>query len=126
MSNIIIKDKSIRQTGTKQAENNYFVSDKPVDKQGNELPYEVALVVKCVAHYRKWMQPLKTIYLCPAYYVKFKDFVKRKATEEQADLKWELMTFDGVEINMMEENHFIHSAKGNDLFDYDFYPKTIN
>jgi hypothetical protein len=120
---IIKKESVVRESGAKQStisKGGVFSDDRPVDKRGNPLPLVVAMVAKCVNHYRKWRRPLKTIYLCPAYYVRFTDWVRQRATEEEADYKVNLFTFDGVEIDMTGENHLI--LNGDDNMSWDFYP----
>ena len=126
-----IHQKHLRTDGAKQStisKGGVFTDTRPKDLQGNPLPKVVAMVAACVAHYRKFHKPLKTIYLCPAYYVRFTDWCRWKATEMQADLKVKLFTFDGVEIDQMEAHHVIKAKDGDDTFDYDFYDpnKTLN
>lgn len=126
----IHEGKGIRVDGAKQStisKGGVFTDPTPRDLQGNPLPKVVAMVAACVRHYRKFHKPLKTIYLCPVYYMMFTDWCRRKMTEQQADSKVNLYTFDGVEIDQMEEHHVIRSKDGNDTFDYDFYPQpTLN
>lgn len=120
----LLKHNFLREDGNKQSgisKGGVFTDMRPRDKNGNLLPMEVAMVAKCVAHYRRYMKPLKTIYLCPAYYVKFTDWCRRRMLEQQADCKINLYTFDGVNIDMMDEHHIIRAKDGNDQFDYDFY-----
>lgn len=127
--NIVKKNDAIRETGQVQSsfsKGGVFTESRPVDKRGNPLPMVVAMVAKCVAHYRKYMKPLKAIYLSPSWYVQFTDWVRYRATEEEAECKVKMFTFDGVEINMMEANHIIRSKNGTDEFDYDFYPEKRN
>lgn len=126
----IHEGKKPRIDGAKQStisKGGVFTDNHPRDIHGEILPKRVLMVARCVAHYRTYMKPLKTIYLCPAYYVEFTDWARRKMTEQQADSKVGLYTFDGVEIDQMEEHHVIRSKDGNDTFDYDFYPQpTLN
>lgn len=92
------------------------------DLDGNLLPMQVAMVAECVRHNRKYMRPLKSIYLCPSYYGKFVDWVRTKCTEQQADYNSQkLLTFDGVEIYEMLPTHIIKSKMGNSTFDFDYY-----
>lgn len=123
------KNENIRESGDKQStiSKRTFIDKNPVDKRGNPLPMVVAMVAKCVAHYRRFMKPLKTIYLCPVYYVQFTDWVRSRCTEEEGDYnKYKMLTFDGVELEMMDKHHVIRAKDGNDSFDYDFYPQTLN
>lgn len=99
------------------------------DINGKLLPKVPNLVGNCVGWHRKKMIPLKTIYLCPAYYHNFRDWFRRLALEREADLKEELLTWDGVEIVMMSQHHIIKSNTGSYDIDWDYYetkPKEIN
>lgn len=110
-----------REDGNKKSEIKYFTDKRPTDKQGNTLPPAVAKVAACVAHYRRFMRPLKTIYLCPVYYNQVDYWSRKHATEHQGDVKWNMLTLDGVEIVMMGEFHIIKSLEGSDEMDWDFY-----
>lgn len=114
-----------RESGAKQSSIKYFTDTRPVDKQGKPLPYSVAMVAKCVAHYRKWMKPLKTIWLCPVRYSQFDCWVRKKALEMEADTNWKMLTFDGVEILEMTEFHVVRSREGSDEMDWEFYPSKV-
>jgi hypothetical protein len=111
-----------RLSGNKKSDIKYHTDSKPVDRDGKPLPLAVAMVAKCVAHYRKLMKPIKTIYLCPAYYNQFDYWVRKKCLEYEADVKWEMLTFDGVEIHKQGQFHVIKSQFGTVDFDFDFYP----
>ena len=112
----------MRESGAKKSDIKYFTGKRPVDKQGKPLPMVVAKVAACVAHYRKWMRPLKTIYLCPAYYNILDCWVRNKCKESEADVKqWNMLTFDGVEIQIMSEFHIVRSKEGSDSMDWEFY-----
>lgn len=91
------------------------------DINGNPLPKVANMVGNCVGFHRRKMLPLKTIYLCPAYYHAFRDWFRKLAVEREADLKEQLLTWDGVEIEMMGEFHIIKSNTGNTDMDWDFY-----
>lgn len=91
------------------------------DVNGKPLPKVPNLVGNCVGWHRKKMLPIKTIYLCPVYYHAFRDWFRKLCLEMEADLKHELLTWDGVEIEMMGQFHIIKSNTGNDQIDWDFY-----
>lgn len=111
-----------RETGNKKSDIQYFTDSRPVDKKGNPLPFAVAMVAKCVAHYRRQMRPLKTIWLGPAHYNQFEYWVKTHCLEHEADLGYKMLTFDGVEIEKMSAIHIIKSKEGSEDMDWDFYP----
>lgn len=123
---ILKKHNHQRETGEKKSSIKLFTDDRPVDKLGNPLPYSVNLVAKCVTHYRKAMRPIKTIYLCPAYFNKFDYWARTHMTEKEGDLAIMLWTFDGCEIEMMQKDHVIRQMQGDDTFDWDFYPAKTN
>lgn len=110
-----------REDGNKKSSIKYFTDAQPTDKQGNKLPFTLAKVAACIAHYRKWKRPLKTIYLCPHYYNQVDYWVRKRATEQQGDIKWNMLTFDGVELQMMGPFHVVKSREGSDEMDWDFY-----
>lgn len=120
---IVNKESVIRESGAKRSALQNITEDCLYDKKGNPLPLSVAMVAKCVAHYRKRMLPLKTIYLYAPYFYEFDCWVRNHATEQEGDSKINMYTFDGVEINLLEKGHVIRSRDGNDRFDYDFYPQ---
>lgn len=110
-------------SGNKKAEKAIFVQMPPYkDKHGVSVPKIINMVGGCVAFHRKKMMPLKTVFLCPMYYEQFKDWYRKQAVEREADLKAGLLTWDGVEIEMMGQFHIIKSNTGNDAMDWDFYP----
>lgn len=115
----------IRENGNKKSSIKYFTDKRPTDKQGNPLPFALAKVAACIAHYRKWMRPLKKIYLCPAYYNQVDYWVRKRATEQQGDITWNMLTFDGVEIVQMGEFHIVKSREGFDEMDWEFYPSKV-
>lgn len=114
--------KIARESGNKKSSIKYFTDNRPVDKKGNPLPMAVAMLAKCVAHYRQRLRPLKTIYLCPHYYNQVDHFVRSHATEKEGDISWNMLTFDGVEIHKMGELHILKSKEGSSDMDWDFYP----
>lgn len=117
---IINKQSITKLDGNKSNRDNpVFINDMPLDKNGNKLPFPVAMVAKCVSHYRKQLRPLQTIWLCASYYNQFDYWSRSHALEEQADLKIEKFTFDGVFIEKMGTNHVI--KHGDDSMDWDFY-----
>ena len=110
-------------TGNKKAAKPIFTQTGQLkDINGNVLPKVPNMVGNCVGFHRKKMMPLKTIYLCPMYYNQFRDWFRRLAVEREADLKEQLLTWDGVEIEMMGQFHIIKSNTGSDAMDWDFYP----
>lgn len=56
----------------------------------------VDLCAACIAHYRSFRMPLKTIYLKPRYFGMFKKWVAKNIGEEQAEER--KFEFDGVNI----------------------------
>jgi len=123
--NIINKETTIRETGQKVSKPIYNITN-PVDKAGNGLPRPLMFVHQLVLHSRQWHQPLKTIYLSPGWYTIVFDWVRRRATEEEAECKVDLLTFDGANIEMMEENHIIRAKNGTDEIDWDYYPTKVD
>ena len=113
------KDRAI---GNQRAKPIYDVK-RPVDLQGRQLPIPLQKIHACVMHARKWNLPLKTIYLCPSWYETLDSWTRRRATEQEADLKWELLTWDGVEIEIMPSNHVIRQQYGSDEIDWIYYER---
>jgi hypothetical protein len=63
------------------------------------------------------------------YYHQFRDWFRRLCLEMEADLKHDLLTWDGVEIEMMGQHHIVKAKTGSDSFDWDYYideKKEIN
>jgi hypothetical protein len=54
--------------------------------------------------------------------VQFTDWFRKLCLEHEADLKPAQLTWDGVDIVMMDKNHIQRAAQGSEEFDYDFYP----
>lgn len=116
-----------RESGAKKSDIKYFTDDSPVDKKGNKLPFAVAMVAKCVAHYRKLMRPLKTIWLSPKYYNDFDYWSRSHMLESEADAHIKLWTFDGVEIEPMGRYHILKAKEGDMAsIDWEFYPNKGN
>lgn len=85
-----------RVTGERQADNNYFTQVNPVDINGNKLPQGAAMVAACVAHYRRGMRPLKTIWCRKEVWKDFEFWARTCMTEMEADSEVINFTFDGV------------------------------
>lgn len=100
----------------------YFTDLVPRDKNGNILPGPVAMTAACVAHYRRKLMPIKTIYLKKAHYLQFVDWTKKMLSEEDAEKYVECYTFDGVEIRQMGA---LKAMLSNENMTWDFYPQTI-
>ncbi len=123
----IVNKNTDRESGAKNSPIKYFTDTRPTDKKGNPLPFAVAMVAKCVAHYRKMLRPLKTIWLCPKYYNEFDYWSRSHMMESEADAKIKLWTLDGVEIELMGRHHILKQKDGDIAsIDWDYYPKVLN
>lgn len=61
----------------------------------------VDAVASCVSHHRKINKPIKTVYLCPAYYNQFEKWVSKQMDEESFVKAREIgFQFDGVDIKI--------------------------
>lgn len=109
----------IRKTGEQKSNFKYYTDKNPVDINGNKLPVGAAMVAACVAHYRKMMKPLKTIWLRKEAWNDFEFWARTCMTEMEADSEIKEFTFDGVFVR-----------KGSDFqkddIAYEFYPTVIN
>lgn len=93
--------------------------ERPKDRNGETLPYSVAMVAECVAFYRKRLRPIRTIWLRPTHYREFEYWARQWMKEEEADSKVENYTYDGVYIKEGSE------LQRDDIV-WDFYPTQIN
>jgi hypothetical protein len=112
------KTKDLKRTiGEQRSLNNYYVDDNPIDIHGNKLPIGAAMVAKCVAHYRKAMKPLRTIWLRPNMWNDFEFWSRSCMTVMEGDSPITNFTFDGVFIKK-------GSSLQRDDIVWDFYPTT--
>lgn len=117
----LINFKKPRSTGAKNNVINWSAGDRLKDKSGEYLPKSVDLIAKCVGWHRTHNKSIKCVYLCPVYYNQFDAWWRRLSTEQEADSKVELLTFDGCEVKRMNENHVVRSRFGDDIFDWEMY-----
>lgn len=113
--------------GNKRAEKSVFTQTGQLyDKLGQPLPKVPNMVGNCVGLHRQHLLPIKTIYLCPVYYHSFRDWFRKLCTEREADLKHELLMWDGVEIEMMGQFHIIKAKTGTEAIDWDYYEQKTS
>ena len=111
-----------RVDGAKLSNNNFHVDERPRDVNGDALPFEVGMVSKCIAFYRKKALPIKRIWLSEMWFNQLDYWARRCMTEEQADSNIKQYTFDGVMIDRMERSHIIRNSKISKEMDWEFYP----
>ena len=126
----ILKERVKKKTKGNQKSNfKIFTDANTVDVNGKKLPSSVQLVANCVAFHRQKQLPIKTIWLCPVHYNIFDYWWRSCALEYEADLGARLLSFDGVEIDLMPKHHVIHAKHGTVDMDWNFYEperKEIN